>query len=240
MEGRLFFNILSREHFLRRKTLWRACMWSVFAVAIVAAAARNLIAHSAIEQIGTFVLGNSVVVRQVQIGLKTIEISGLEVQETSLANAPQLEVHTICVAPTIWRGLRQGVWLRYVVVREPTLHLRFDREGVLLSRFPESSGGNTNKPLQLPFDRAAVVDAVLVIHQEGKPDFAIRGASLTTTVDQSIHIRAEIADLLGTQLHVESHVDQATLGGRTQVSLSPMRLDSYQLAQTSLGTEQSG
>ena len=231
MEGRVFFTGLSRERFLRRNKFWRFCMWGVLTVAIVAAVARNLIVHAAIEQIGSFVLGNSVAVRQVQIGFKTVEISGLEVKETSLADAPQLEIRTICLAPTIWRGLRQGVWLRYVVVREPRLHLRFDREGNLLSRFPESTGGETGKSLQLPFVRAVVVDAALVIHQEGKPVFTIRGARLNASVNQSIHLRVEIADLLGAQLRIESQVDQSTLGGRTKVLLSPMQLQSTQLVQ---------
>ena len=110
----------------------------------------------------------------------------------------------------------------------------YDREGNLLSRFPESTGGETGKSLQLPFVRAVVVDAALVIHQEGKPVFTIRGAGLATTVDQSIQIRAEITDVLGTQLYIESQVDQSTLGGRTRVSLSPVHLDSNQLARLPL------
>lgn len=231
MEGRLLFNILNREHFLRRKKFWRACMWGVVAVAIIAVVARNLIAKVAITYIGSFVLGNSVAVRQVQIGFETIEISDLKVMETSLADVPQLEIPTIRLAPTIWRGLREGVWLRYVVVREPTLHLRFDHEGNLLSRFPASSGGDTENRVQLPFDRAAVANATLVIHQEGKSDFTIRGASLNASVNQSIHLRAEITDLLGAQLRIESRVDQSTLRGRTRVLLSPLQLESTQLAQ---------
>ena len=108
------------------------------AVALIAVLARNQIADAAIEYFGSLFLGNSVEVREVRIGFKTVEINGLEVKETSLADVPQLKIHAICIAPTIWRGMRHGVWLRNVDVRAPTLHLRFDRDGKLLSRFPES------------------------------------------------------------------------------------------------------
>ncbi|MDA1232504.1 MAG: hypothetical protein O2856_17155, partial [Planctomycetota bacterium] len=227
----MFFNILNRQHFLRRKKFWRACIVGMFAAAIIAFVARNLIAKLAIAYIGSFVLGNSVAVGQVQIGFETIEINDLEVKETSLADVPQLEIRTIRVAPRIWRGLREGVWLRYVVVREPTLHLRFDHEGNLLSRFPGSSGGDTGNRLQLPFDRAAVVDATLVIHQEGKSDFTIRGARLNVSVNQSIHLIVDVADVLGARLRLESRVDQSTFCGRTKTLLSPMHLESIQLVQ---------
>ncbi len=231
MEGGLFFRILSRKHFLRRRGFWRCCMWSVLSIVIVAIASRNLIAHSAIENIGSVVLGNSVTVRQVQVGFTVVEISGLEVQESSLADAPQLNVRTIRLTPTLWRGLREGVWLQSIVVTEPTLHLRFDQHGNLLSRFPDSTPDGAKHAPQLPFELAALVDATLVIHQEGKSAFTISGARLTATVDRWIHVRAEIADLLGSKLQLESLVDQSTLGGRTTVSLHPMHLDTSQLAQ---------
>lgn len=218
---------------LGRKSIWRTYAVRVLAVVALAILVRNPLADAVIEYVGSMVTGNSVTVGKIQIGFSQIAIDNLQVRESSLAGVPQVTVRSIRVVPSIWRGLRQGVWVESIVVEEPVLHVRFDEQGQLLSQFPSSSGDSDPEPqpLQLPFEQVTVTDAAVVIHQAGKEACSIGGASLTATVDASIHVEAEIAELLGTRLHVESCVDKGTLGGRTTLTLAPLELDSQRLAQ---------
>lgn len=230
----MFSGALALKKLVRRKKFWRFGIGSLLALTLVVTLARNLIVRTAIEQIGGAVLRNPVTVQQVEVGFQTVRVTGLEVGEATLAGAPQLRIRSICIAPTIWRGLRQGVWARYVVVHQPTLHLRFDREGGLLSQFPNPHGAETGSSLQLPFDRAELVNAAVVIHQAGKSDFTVRGINATMTTAQSLHVHAEIADLLGASLRIDSRIDPSALGGQTHVSLRPLHLDTAQLARLPL------
>ncbi len=236
MEGSFLFNVLSRQSFLRSQRFWRVHVPRLLALVVLAILARNRIADATIEYVGSIVLGNTVKVQQVEIGLTAIAIRGLQVQETSLGDVPQITIQSIHVTPTLWRGIRQGVWLDSIVVNQPVLHLRFDEEGTLLSKFPASGGESSasSEPLKLPLARAVVSEAAVVIHQSGKPSVSISGASLTLTADESIQLHAEVADLLGTQLCVESLVDGSTLAGRTTLTLTPLQLDTKHLAQLPL------
>ncbi len=194
-----------------------------------AALNRNHIARVVIEHVGGRVLGRAVFVAEVNIGYRTIKIAGLHVSESMQDARPQIAIREIQFAPSVFQGIRRGVWLRYLTVKEPTAHLRLDADGNVRSRFPSCITGGSRKPGRPPVDYIAVTNAMLVIHQTGREDFIVGGANLTAAVGQSLEIRGEIGDLLGGRITLRSQLDATTLAGCTEIALEPLPLDTRRL-----------
>lgn len=211
------------EHRRKRRRLWRRRrVWIPLAILLVIGASRNLVAHALLERLGGSFVGNDVSIGRVHLTFRRLRIFDVRICEPSSAELPQLlvkrvDMHFFASLPEI----RNGLYLRELDVESPELHLRFDRDGNLLSEFP-----SLNMPDQpgaktaIPFRELAVSNANLIVHQEGKPSLRIVADQLTARSTDRIHIECSIADLLGGKAKLVSLLDARSLEGETKLSKS--------------------
>ncbi|QDV27061.1 AsmA-like C-terminal region-containing protein [Aureliella helgolandensis] len=226
------FNPFNLNRHPRLRRLRQFCLVSLCLIVALLCLGRNWIARHAIERIGSYVLGNTVHLQQIEIGWRTIELEQLSILEKALDETTQVHIERISVATNLWGGWRSGQWFDSIVLREPTLHLRFDADGAFLNHFPTTSTGQNGNslPLKLPFRALLVRQASLIIHQTDRTPLAVRGASLSIQAEQQIRIRGEITDLLGSKLHFQSQLSPDDLSGSSLAILRPLQLNSKDIA----------
>ncbi|GAB5403121.1 MAG: hypothetical protein Aurels2KO_13520 [Aureliella sp.] len=197
---------------------------------------RNYVAHSIAVRAGSYFLGNDVSVGQINIGWRAITVNDLAIRERRLDGVPQLTVQQIMVEPTLWRGIRTGVWTERISISKVDAYVRFDEEGKLLSHFPAS--GETkekqSQPIVIPTRFATVSETSVTISQDGKEPFRIGGIQCELLADQKITMRARVDELLGSSLGLDSELDAETLAGKTRFELQPLLVDSHSLGELPL------
>ena len=211
-----------------KRTRIRCCCYAVLATSLFVILLRNPIARFAVVEIGSRLLDRQIEVEQVRIGLSTFRGVGIRVFEPG-SFAAQVEVAQVEVAATPWAGLRHGVWARRVIVDQPTLHLRFDRDGNLITRFPEraesqSSAGN------MPIGELLVDHASVVVHQAGRDALILKGGRLTATFGTQIQLRGELPDLWGGAIQLQTVLDANTLAGSSKLLVEHLSLNTNQIA----------
>ena len=200
----------------------------VFFVALLALCLfRNPIAKLALNQFGPSVAGVDLKVAKVRIGWSNIEVAGIRVDDPYAPNLPQVEVANIRVAFTLLDGVRNGVWAKRVDVLEPTLHVRFDEAGNLISQFPKSEGGSGNGPI--PFSELLVRDASLVIHQSGREPFTLHGMQLVGQFGQAIRVHGEVPNVFGGMAVLDADLNASTFAGQSKLTVENVAIDSKQL-----------
>ena len=120
-----------------------------------------------------------------------------------------------------------------VVVKKPTLYLRFDRDGNLITQFPQG-GESENGASQIPISELLVRDASVFVHQAGQDEFAVRNAQFTATFGDDIQLRGDVPDLFGGVLQLQAVLDSSTLAGRSRLSVKDLTFDSSRLAKLPL------
>ncbi len=196
---------------------------------VVLALCRNYVASLIIVRAGGYFLGNDVSVERVSIGWRTITVDSVAIRERRLDGKPQLTVGQILVEPTLWRGLRTGVWTERISISNVDAFLRFDKDGKLLSHFPHASEPKEtqSQPIVIPTHSASITDTSVTILQDGKQPLRIAGMQCELLADSVITLRARIGDLLGSSFGLDSELDARTFAGRTSIELQPLLLDSH-------------
>ncbi len=198
-------------------------------------AGRNSMARYAAIRIGSTVLSTRIEVGSVNIQWGEISVTDIELYEPNIENAKQLSVKQVRVVPSLWQGLRTGVWLSEVEIHSPVAEVRFDETGKLLSVFPET-GEETEStgPITIPLSKLSVVDAELSVHQIGKESLQVKDVDLEMLAADRIKVAISIPDLVGIRCNVKCDLDAESFEGRSSVTIDHVHLDSTQLAQLPL------
>ncbi len=215
-----------------KRTMKRMFGYALVGLFVVCMFARNVIVRHAAIELGSRVLGTRVDVAGVSIGMSKVQIDGIRLYEPGSSDT-QIDVKHVSIKLTPWQGIRQGVWAQQVFIEQPTLHLRFDRDGGLVSKFP-AGGESESKSTKIPVARLDVRDAKLVVHQVGKEPFALSKADLAATFDEEIKLRATVADLLGGTIEFVAVVDGETYEGHSKLNVDGIRVDTERLAELPL------
>lgn len=208
------------------------CFWGCLLCAIALLVFRNRIAKFTLQKIGSSVAGNPVTVGDIAIDFSQISVQQFCIHEKDLGDVPQIEFESLVVVPSLWQGLRQGVWLRTVVLKKPIVHMRFDAQGDLLSKFPvfeKSSEPEDDAALIVPVQSIIVRDGAFRIHQAGRVPLEISEANLDATFAEQYRVSASIGDFLGGVVRLQSDFDSKTFEGSTHLSMGHLALDSKQL-----------
>ncbi|TWT50865.1 hypothetical protein Pla22_36080 [Rubripirellula amarantea] len=215
-----------------RYAIARRCCYTVLAVTLVAVVFRNSIARYATATIGSRLLETELKVGSIEWGLFAVNVRDIRVAEPG-SDQDQATVGRLAFALTPWQGIVRGVWVEHVSLSDPTLHLRFDSDGKLLSKFP-SAGESKSGTAKIPIGKLDVRNATLAIHQSGKQTFTICGARLAARFDEEIRMHGDVPDFLGGTIEVKALVDATTLQGWTKLTVQNVRLDSEELARLPL------
>ena len=188
---------------------------------------RNPIAKLAVNQFAPSISGVDLKVAKVQIGWSSIEVTGVHVDEPAEPNSPQVEVANVKIAFTLLDGVQDGIWARRVDVLEPTLHVRFDAAGNLISKFPESNNDSGNN--SIPISELLVRDASLVIHQIGRQPFTIDNMELIGQFGKSVRVRANVPKIFGGNAVLDADLNASTFAGQSRFAIENVAIDSQQL-----------
>ena len=196
---------------------------------------RNSLTRLAVIHVGSRILATRIEVDEVDIRWSSLSISQIEIFEPEIANERQLTVERVRLVPSLWNGLRTGVWLADVEVTSPTVEVRFDQSGQLLSVFP--SGGEpaeSSGPIKIPVGKATIRDAELIVHQVGRDRLHVVGVDLNMTADDRINLNLNVPDLIGARCEVRCDVDAQSFEGVSHVNINQIHLDSNQFAKLPL------
>ena len=188
---------------------------------------RNPIAKLVLIKFGPSVSGVGLNVAKVRIGWSVIEVDGIRVDESVVPISPQVEVAKIRIAFTLLDGVRSGIWAKRIDVIEPTLHVRFDETGNLISKFPESNSDPGNS--SIPIGELLVRNASLVIHQSGRKPFTIDGMKLVGQFGKSIRVRGEAPNIFDGNVVLEADLNASTFAGQSKFSIVNVAISSKQL-----------
>ena len=222
------------------RTKTRRCCHALLVAIVLLILLRNPIARFATTRIGSRLLGASVEIDNVRIGWSVVEVRGLRVREPASSDL-QLTIARVTASTSPWNGFRNGIWARRVIVREPTLHLRFDRSGKLLTQFP-GGAKPSHGSMVIPISELWVRHGAVSIHQEGRGSFTVDHANLDAQFGSSIRLQGDVPRLLGGVVKLRTEVDGDSLAGRSTVSVDGIMIDTKRLAQlplmpTSIGAE---
>ena len=209
-------------------TKLRRCLQAMFAMSLMLILSRNMIARSLATRIGSAMLDSRIEIGAVRIGLRNIAMDDITVVSQSGSSEPFLHVRRVNVVTTPWQGLCSGVWARRVVVDEPTVQLRFDAQGKLISTFP-GAGGESGGGV-IPLQQAIVTKARLVVHQLGRESLVVSDGELTANFGKSIRLTMVLPDALGGRIELHSLVDCRSLEGVSTLSAHDVKIDTHQLA----------
>ncbi|WP_146525506.1 hypothetical protein [Novipirellula artificiosorum] len=141
---------------------------------VVCACAKNWIATELAQFVAKTVTGCEVNIESIQLGFASIVVDSIDVREPADTTLRQITLKRAEIDLSLWNGFRHGKWASRVLVSEPTLHLRFDCDGKLVSQFPKSEG-ESETSVSVPFHLLMVNDARVVVHQTDRRPFHIRG-----------------------------------------------------------------
>ena len=196
---------------------------------IVVILTRHTIATAAVRWIAGTVLQTEVTIDSLRVGPREIRLTGLTVYEPAMEAAPQLGIGEVVVVPSIWRGIRHGVWAESIVVSRVRLDVRFDDAGRLISRLP--AGGETSDQPDapsiptLPMGRLSVDDVAVVIHHGSRQTRPLVGGSVRGQFDDQITLAASAAQWFGGELAFDAALDASDLGGHTSLRITDCRFD---------------
>lgn len=218
-QDRLLRRVFSRRSLKR--------LAAVIALALlIGLVARNAIVRRIGILVGSRILSTQVDIGDVDIRWSAISFSEIAVYEPKIANAKQLSVKQVDIVPCLWRGLQTGVWFSKVVIVEPTAEIRFDRDGKMLSIFPDTSGENESTgPLKIPFANVIIDAAALIIHQAGRDSLHVQDVDVALLAGKRIKAKVTIPSLIGGQLQLQCDVDAVTFAGETRISLEHLHTD---------------
>lgn len=202
---------------------------------LVCAVGRNAIARFAAIEVGSRLLATRIEIDSIDIGWNAILVTDTEIFEPNASDQRQLTVDRVRLVPSIWQGLKTGVWLSEIAVSSPTAEVRFDQHGNLVSVFPK--GGETSEstgPIRIPVAKISVSDAALIVHQVGRDSFHIANVDLQLTADDRVKLVLAVPDLLGSQCEVKCDVDAQTFAGVSMFTVDHLHLDTTNLAKLPL------
>lgn len=141
-------------------------------------------------------VGALVQFQDIDLGFTGSTLSGVEVQERNGngSSAPWLTIGSVDVDLSLWQLWRGTVDDGGVTLRDVRVVLRFDRDGKLLTRFPEPPPGESG-----PMPVVRVADGSVTIRREGRPDETIRNIALEFRDD-------------GIQMNLQGSVNDADWG----------------------------
>ena len=114
--------------------------------------------------------------------------------------------------------LLRGVMPGEITLDHPTLTLRFDKEGGLLTRMPASSGKDSSLPT------IHIAEGQVTLHQEGRPEMVVRGVRADTRVDgERVTLTGVVSDPDWGEWSLEGSVDVP--GGSLTATLKTDRVD---------------
>ncbi|TWU25054.1 Dicarboxylate transport [Novipirellula galeiformis] len=216
------------------RTKWRRGVCIAFGLLLSLVLLRNPILRFAAVHIGSYTLDASIEIESLELGLTTIQVTGIVLREPaqtgpSQASEPQATVGRVAVKLSPWDGIRKGIWASNVVVDDPCLHLRFDRGGNLISQFPASQGESSESAGTIPIGRLCVNQAKLVVHQDGRDPFSVRDVGVQAEFGDSIQIRTLIPELLGGTVDLRVLVDATTFAGTSSLSVDDVQINTAAL-----------
>ena len=211
----------------RKRSRRRRCCYALLALFLISVVARNSIARYAVVHLGSWILKTQIEVASIHIGLSSILIDRIRVCEPDSKDI-QANVKLVAISLTPFQGIRRGVWAKQIAVSEPTLHVRFDRNGNLISKFPDS-GESESTSTKIPVAGLLVKDATLVVHQVGKDPFAVENVDLAATFAEKIRLRVDVDDVLGGMIQLRAVVDAETHEGQSKLTLDGFVVDTARL-----------
>ncbi len=192
---------------------------------------RNSTAKWVGEKVGSRLLGTHVEIGEVDIGWHAIEVQNIVVFEPNSPTETQLDIASLKVVPALHRGFGEGIWIDQVVIKQPTLHLRFDDSGCLVSVFPaggESSG--ESEIGRVPVEDLLVQSASLIVHQPGRKEFRIERVDVAARFNDSIKARVIVPEVLAGAVDFRCVLDAASLSGKSRLTVTGIEIDSAELA----------
>ena len=213
----------------------RGVLLGAFVLLLVGLVIKDWAARKVAEAVASSITGGPVSIGDMRLSLGHVVVEGIDVREPSDVDEPQVTVDRVQIDLTLWRGIREGVWVENVLIERPTLHLRFDRDGQLISRFPGSEPSESEPSSgPLPLEALAVNDACVVVHQDGRKDFSLEGMKLRVLTGEQVEVRGVVPELFGGSCNLQSRFDVATLEGRTRLAVTQLSLDTEKLKELAM------
>ena len=207
----------------------RRLVWGLVALSIAVLIARNWIAKTILEQVGTSTLGTQVSIGQVNIGLHVIRIRNIRITDAAFPDFEQVTIDRVDITPKIWQGIQNGTWCENVFVLEPSLHVRFDQAGNLVSKFPSTNSDNSSD-VTIPLRSLVVSNSKLFVHQAGRQPISFQVDLLDVEFGDKIEINAVMRELLGGQVKLRSSLDAKSFQGSTRLEATGIQLDSGRMS----------
>ncbi|EMI22719.1 hypothetical protein RMSM_00353, partial [Rhodopirellula maiorica SM1] len=219
---------------------WQRWLAYAFAAALILGLCRNHIARVAAVKIGSDFLSTSLEIDSVQLDWGTLSVSGIVLREPRTSDnvnvdvdhptsEAQVTVGRLAVDWSILSGLRRGIWAPHVVVEAPCLHVRFDRDGKLISKFPQSEASSGESSGKIPIGRLSVRGASLVVHQTGRESLTVADVQLQGDFSDAIQLRTLVPDLFGGSIDIRTQLHPTTLAGHTSVVVDGVKFDTAKL-----------
>ncbi len=214
----------------RSKTRW-SC-YALLVTVLLLVVCRNSVTRIAVVEIGSRFLGTQVEIDSVWIGWWKVGATGIRIHEPESLDL-QVEIAHMVAGLTPLDGVRHGIWAHRVVVQQPRLHLRFDADGKLVTKFP--AGGESQQTSHvIPLGELLLHQASVHVHQAGRVSFAIRDAEFVARFGDTIRLRGNVPDLFGGVAQLRTDVDASSLSGRSQLTVEGVSLDTQRLAELPL------
>ncbi|WP_372717589.1 AsmA-like C-terminal region-containing protein [Novipirellula sp.] len=233
------------------KSKWRRWLAFGVAAAFIVVLFRNQIARVAAVKLGSYCLSTSLEIDSIQIDWGSLCVTGLVLREPPFSDSPnadspnadssrsdpQVTVSRVVVDWSILSGLRSGVWATRVMVDDPCLHVRFDRDGTLMSQFPQSQGSSGESNGKIPLGQLSVRGARLVVHQIGRESFTVADVQLQAEFADSIQLRTLIPNLLGGSIDIRTRLHSTSFAGTTSIVVDDVQFDTAKLTHLPLVPE---
>jgi hypothetical protein len=148
------------------------------AVAVVAIYAGHWYLRRQVRTVLAESIGGIVEIRQVEIGWNRQQIHDLALRETPDPDSTWLTAATVTIDLSLWDALSGRTEPQDVRITNPSLLLRFNEQGELITRLPAARPG---EPWKLPTPRLDIRGAELQLSQAGRPTVVVQPLELVVT-----------------------------------------------------------
>jgi uncharacterized protein involved in outer membrane biogenesis len=121
---------------------FRPFAYAILVLAALLVFSRNWIAKTLVERVGSAFLECRLTIESIHIHWNSIEIHQFVLYDARETHRPLVLFDRATIEPTLASGLRNQIWFNGIVVERPHVHLHFDANGQLVSRFPNVEGAN--------------------------------------------------------------------------------------------------
>jgi hypothetical protein len=207
---------------------FRPFAYAILVLAALLVFSRNWIAKTLVERVGSAFLECRLTIESIHIHWNSIEIHQFVLYDARETHRPLVLFERATIEPTLASGLRNQIWFNGIVVERPHVHLHFDANGQLVSRFPNVEGGESSKGAgRLPLRYAQIRNATLSLHSPDVEQIVFSTGNVAVKIDDQIYASLTIDEIFEGQFAATSTLNSLDFSGASSVRLTNCHIDDH-------------